>query len=165
MKDVLFFVLVQSQREGKAAWWSFDSEYLHGLGLAFPYLMYLHLPWPEQCQMKIKGERKGCRVSFDMTVWSPAQRCVRKGLTLMRAPWAQADNTWITLNVSLRELLNRQMSQGTHGKKKASSTQNTELNDWKEKIEVVGHASSIILKLVIGGMGRDMQRKRKTDHS
>lgn len=67
--------------------------------------------------------------------------------------------------MSLRELLNRQMSQGTHGKKKASSTQNTELNDWKEKIEVVGHASSIILKLVIGGMGRDMQRKRKTDHS
>lgn len=57
------------------------------------------------------------------------------------------------------------MSQGTHEKKQASSTQNTELKEWKEKIEVVGHASSIILKLVIGGMGRDMQRKRKTGHS
>ena len=36
-----------------------------------------------------------------------------------------------------------------------------EVKGGQEKTEVVGHASSIILKVVIGGMGRDMERKKK----
>jgi len=49
--------------------------------------------------MRIKGERKDCRVSFYMTTQIPEQVCVREGLALIRAIGAQADNTLIMLIV------------------------------------------------------------------
>lgn len=110
----------------KAAWWNFDSDYLHWLSLAFPYLRYFHFPLPKQCQMRNKeGGKKRLQGVFWHESGDFSRQTCEKRIDTDESPWAQADNVWITLIMSPRELLNRQMSQSKHANNQASSVENT----------------------------------------
>lgn len=94
--------------------------------------------------MRIKKEEK---IRFQGIFWHKnvdfSRQTCQERIDTDESPWAQADSIQIMLIMSLRELLNRQMSQSKHRENQASSIQNcNEGKGQQKKIEGMEHTPS-----------------------